>query len=66
MADKHDEITQLEVAFDALKSQPRDAQLRMLEWLTARLASDYSNAMIERQQAVMQRVAASAGASRDE
>lgn len=48
MADKWDEITQLEVAYDALKTQPRDAQARMLQWLADRLASDHENALKER------------------
>lgn len=41
MADKYNEITQLEIAFDALKTQPRDAQRRMLAWLEARLQADF-------------------------
>jgi CHAD domain-containing protein len=41
MADKYDEITQLEVAYDALKSQDRAAQRRMLTWLDARLSHDF-------------------------
>lgn len=45
MADKYDEITQLEIAFDALRSQPRDAQLRMLAWLASRLDHDHEQAM---------------------
>jgi hypothetical protein len=45
MADKYDEITQLEIAYDALKSQPRDAQRRMLVWLEARLQADFDTAM---------------------
>lgn len=59
MADKHDEITQLGIAFDALKSQPRDAQVRILEWLSARLSSDYDQAMRERAEAARARVSAS-------
>jgi hypothetical protein len=45
MADKWDEITQLEVAYDALRTQPRDAQARMLQWLADRLASDHENTL---------------------
>lgn len=43
--DKYDEINQLNVAYDALKSQPRDAQERILTWLQDRLACDYKKAM---------------------
>jgi hypothetical protein len=62
MADKWDEITQLEAAYDALKSQPRDAQVRMLEWLNSRLAADYAQAMEDRKEAIRKRAADSAGA----
>jgi hypothetical protein len=61
VADKYDEITQLEVAYDALKSQPRDAQLRMLAWLNSRLDHDYEQAMEARKEALRKRAADSAG-----
>jgi hypothetical protein len=40
MADKWDELTQLEEAYNTLKTQPRDAQIRMMWWLGERLAAD--------------------------
>ena len=64
MADKYDEITQLEVAYDALKTQPRDAQMRMLDWLRSRLADDYEKPIRERAEAARSRV--SAGTPRNE
>lgn len=56
MANKYDEITQLQVAYDALKSQPRDAQVRMLQWLADRLHADYSQAMREKDEATRARI----------
>lgn len=60
MADKWDEITQLEVAYDALKSQPREAQTRMLIWLIDRLSDDYTKAVAARTEATLKRVQSSA------
>lgn len=60
VASKWDEITQLEVAYDALKTQDRPAQLRMLEWLSARTAHDYKTAMEVKEAATRARIAVSA------
>lgn len=56
MADKYDELTQLEAALDALKTQPREAQVRMLQYLSDRLAHDYQKAMTERNEVAKARV----------
>lgn len=63
MTDKWDEITQMDEAYKCLRTQPRDAQIRMLEWLSARLADDHDKAMQAREAAAKARIAdrASAG-----
>jgi len=55
MADKWDELTQLEEAYRCLRTQPRDAQLRMMAWLHARLDADHEEAMKARAEAARQR-----------
>lgn len=42
---KWDEITQLQIAYDALKTQPYDVQIRMLAWLESKCHSDHAEAM---------------------
>lgn len=57
MANKWDEITQLEEAYKALATQPWEAQQRMLAWLSARLKSDFETAMVAREAATRERIA---------
>lgn len=57
MASKWDEITQLEEAYNALKTQPWEAQQRMLTWLGARLKSDFEAAMASREAETRKRIA---------
>jgi hypothetical protein len=53
-----DELTQLEVAYKALATQSREAQIRMLEYLADRLAEDDAKAMQSRRDAQRARIAA--------
>lgn len=64
MADKYDELMQLEVAYDALKTQPRDAQIRMLHYLGSRLDHEHEQAMEAK--AIRLRAAVSASAPRSD
>lgn len=57
MADKWDELTQLEVAFDALKTMDREGQIRSIQWLNDRLADDYQKAIAERDASARARIA---------
>jgi hypothetical protein len=52
-----DEVTQLEEALKALKTQPYDAQCRMLEYLHARIHGDHAKAMQEREAEARERIA---------
>ncbi len=55
---KWSEVSQLEVALNALKTQPYDAQVRMLGWLRDRLADDYRKAIREREEEARARIRA--------
>ncbi len=57
MSDRWEELTQLGVAFDALKTQDRPAQIRMLQYLSDRLEADYRTAMKSREVGAKKRVA---------
>ncbi len=46
---KWDELTQLEVAYSALKTQPYEIQTRMLAWLESRCYCDHLEAKAARE-----------------
>lgn len=54
MSEKWDELTQLEVAYKALCTQPHEARIRMLEYLKARIDHEH----IKDQEAIKERVRA--------
>jgi primosomal protein N'' len=58
--DRWDELRQLQEAYQALRTQPREGQVRMLQWLSDRLAADHAKAMQEREEAARQRIKDSA------
>lgn len=57
MSNRFDEMTQLEQAYRCLKTQPYEAQLRMLDWLRARCDGDNAKAKAERERIVRERIA---------
>ncbi len=58
--DKWSEESQLHEAYRCLTTQPPEAQLRMLDWLQARIASDHAKAKKAREDAARARIAARA------
>lgn len=55
--DIYDETYQLQVALSAIQTQPPDAQIRMVEWLTQRVHADAEAGRQAREAAAKARIA---------